>query len=280
MSVYQIITDKILEYLKHGVVPWKQPFVKGLLPRNFVTNRQYSGINLFLLNMGQFASPFWLTFKQIQANGGSIRKGEKATQIIFCKTYKVEEEKEGEIKIKNSMSMRYYWVFNLCQVDGIPEQPLPAREMKDPIQACEDVVLQMPLRPEIRNIQSQPYYNPNEDYVNIPNSSAFESSETYYSTLFHELTHSSGHPSRLNRSTIKTISPFGSHEYSKEELIAEMGSAFLCAHTGISQSTIENSASYISGWLRVLNNDPMMVIQASAQAQKAAHYILGEGNSE
>ena len=170
--------------------------------------------------------------------------------------------------------MRYYSVFNLEQTEGL-DIPKPQTRDFPPIKKAEQVIHEMPSAPVIEHNQPQAYYQPSDDVVNMPKSNLFESDEEYYSTLFHELSHSTGHESRLNRDEISKISPFGSHDYSKEELVAEMGSAFLCGCCGIEPSTIENQAAYIQNWLTKLQRNKKWLIYAAAKAQKAADFILG-----
>ena len=285
-KVYQIVTDKIIEILERGAIPWKRPWRGGAsgLPRNIVSKKPYRGINCFLLAVtGEFmgySSPYWLTYKQAQELGGYVKKGEKSTLVIFWKLWEKQDQETGqtdEIPV-----LRYYQVFNVdqCQDVTIPSDPIPGQKDLDfePIAACENVVENMPNRPEILHSTSpKAYYSPSRDVVHMPTQGKFESAEYYYNALFHELTHSTGHEKRLHRRDSDRIAAFGDPEYSKEELVAEMGAAFLCSYCEIDNLTIENSAAYIQGWLKVLRDDNKMVIQAAAQAQKAADYILVKG---
>jgi antirestriction protein ArdC len=171
--------------------------------------------------------------------------------------------------------LRYYSVFNIEQTEGIT--PPPAEETHNlfhPLANAEKIVANVPLNPDIKYGGNRAYYSVSLDYIQLPHQHTFNSIEEYYSTYFHELTHATGHSSRLSRKSILEPSYFGSHEYSKEELVAEMGAAFLCGHAGIENKTIENSAAYIQGWLRELKNDKTLLIHAAAQAQKATDYIL------
>jgi len=265
-----------MEKLEQGVIPWHRPWIDQGLPKNLVSKHDYKGINVFLLACQGYASPFWLSFKQVKEMGGHVKKGEKATMVIFWKQLDIKEVKEEGEVIKKVPCVRYYNVFNVEQAEGIPKEKVPKLETKpfNPIEACEKVVNQMPKKPVIQFRELRAYYQPSSDAVNMPKAETFESPEEYYSTLFHELSHSTGHESRLDRATIKDVSPFGSCNYSKEELIAEMGSAFLCGHCKIENKTIDNSAGYIQGWLRKLRNDKKMIVMAASQAQKAADFIL------
>jgi antirestriction protein ArdC len=238
ITVYEIINKRILELLEQGTVPWKKPW-NGVdsMPRNLVSKREYQGINLFLLNAMPFDSPYWLTFKQVVESGGNLRKGEKSTQIIFWKWLDRKDDDFDENKGKIPM-LRYYNVFNLDQTEGIksPEHAQPVKEI-NPIEKAEEVITGMPMRPDIRYGGNRAYYSPVLDYVQIPNRESFNTEEDYYCTCFHELTHATGHMNRLGRKSILEPSYFGSHEYSKEELVAEMGAAFLCGHNHPTGST-------------------------------------------
>jgi antirestriction protein ArdC len=172
--------------------------------------------------------------------------------------------------------LRYYRVFNTEQCAALDSR-IPPREVFDysPLDLAERVVKDMPDPPIIRHEGQQAYYSALVDLVTMPSKNRFHNAEGYYSTLFHELTHSTGHPSRLNRLWEPGRQPSHTGDYSKEELIAEMGASFLCDHCRIGPSTIDNSAAYIDGWLQSLQNDPHMVVYAGAKAQRAADYILG-----
>lgn len=193
------------------------------------------------------------------------------------------QDNDEHTSIKGKVPMlRYYSVFNIDQTEGIPLPPTKETINEfTPIQKAEEIISNMPQKPEIKYGGNRAYYSVDLDYVQMPNQHTFQSPEEYYSTCFHELCHASRHISRLGRKSILGPSYFGSHEYSKEELVAEMGAAFLCGFTGIKNRTIGNSAAYISGWLRELKNDKKMLVMAAAQGQKAAEYIMmKEGDEE
>ena len=281
MDVYQIVTDKIVAMLEAGVVPWRRPWTSAGLPRNLVTKKPYRGINHFLLSASMYVSPFWLTLKQANELGGSVRTGEQSTVIVFWKIDQKEGETEDTGKEENQRRflLRYYRVFNLEQCD-LPQarlDKLPKIETHehDPIEAAELIIANMPQRPELETAGSKAFYSSLTDRVTMPARELFTSAEEYYATLLHELTHSTGHAKRLARETINEAAPFGSATYSKEELCAEMGSAYLCAEAGISAPVIENQAAYVAGWLRKLRDDRKLLVYAAAQAQKAADFIMG-----
>lgn len=284
-KVYDVINSRIMELLQQGTVPWRKGWhAASNYPKNLVSKREYRGINIFLLGCQQYSSPYWLTFKQCQDKGGHVCKGEKSTPVIFWKWIDRKDADEANQEETNGKVplLRYYNVFNIEQVEGITSPPSPEAITNPftPIERADQIIAGMPLRPEIKHGGNQPAYSPMLDYVKMPEPSTFQSSEEYYSTAFHELTHSTGHSSRVGRKGILEPSYFGSHEYSKEELIAEMGAAFLCGHAGIEQRTIENSAAYIAGWLKALKNDKKLLVMAAAQAQHASDYILNRKGGE
>jgi len=282
-DAYQVITDRICELLERGEIPWERPWNSGdEMPKNLVSKKEYRGVNIWLLSAMRFTSPYWLTFKQAKELGGGVKAGERGMPVVFWKWLEVENEETGEVE--QVPFLRYYTVFNLTQCAGIPDDKIPALEEKtrpfNPIQAADKIVSDMPQRPEIRTGESRAFYNPGSDFVNMPRKELFKSDEDFYSTLFHELTHSTGHENRLNRKGIVELQGFGSHSYTKEELCAEMGSAYLCGRAGIVERTIENSAAYIQGWLKRLRSDRKFIVQAAAQAQKASDFILGKSYTD
>ncbi|MDA2930617.1 zincin-like metallopeptidase domain-containing protein [Acidobacteria bacterium AH-259-O06] len=282
---YEVITDKILEKLEQGVIPWRQPWSTEM-PKNVVSKKAYRGINVFLLGSMGYANPYWLTFRQAKQLGGHIRRGEKSTPVIFWKVYEKdtgEVAEDGESIVKRMPVLRYYSVFNVQQCEGIPEDKIPALENArdfQPIEEAEKTVQGMPNPPKIEHREARAFYRPSVDTVNMPQTEAFTGDEEYYSTLFHELTHSTGHQSRLGRLDTDNLAPFGSKDYSQEELVAEMGAAFLCGHCGIVDRILDNSASYIAGWLGRLRSDEKLIVIAGAQAQKAADFILNQGGRD
>ena len=274
---YDRITDRITALLEQGTVPWHKPWkARTGLPRNFVSKNPYRGINVFLLLAMMYESPFWLTFRQVSQLGGSVRKGEKACPVVFWKQTTTEDKESGEQKKK--YLLRFYHVFNVAQCDGLKIGAEPVQE--NVIAKPEEIVAQMPQPPVMKHGMTHAYYSPREDCVGLPPRERFERTEDYYSTVFHELVHSTGHEKRLKRSTLTESAGYGSNPYCKEELIAEMGAAFLCGLAEIGERTIDNSAAYLKGWLEQLRNDKTLIVQAAAQAQKAADFILGRTESE
>lgn len=266
-KVYEIITNKIIEQLEKGVIPWRKPWVNNGSV-NWLTQKPYRGVNSMLLEAGEYA-----TFKQITDAGGKVKKGAKSEMVVFWKMNEYETDEGETTKIP---TLRYYNVFNIAtQVEGLESKRNEESFDHDPIEAGEEILKQYMNAPELRFAPGRAYYRPSMDYVSVPNMKDYPNPNEYYSVLFHEMVHSTGHKSRLNRTGITEMAGFGSETYSKEELVAEMGAAMLCGVAKIDNHTIENSASYIASWLRKLKDDKKMVIQAAGQAQKAADYILG-----
>lgn len=278
-SVYQIVTEQVIEQLKQGVAPWRKPW-STLPPRNLLSQRAYTGLNTILLACRGYGSPYWLTFNQATRLGGHIRQGEKSALVTFWKIgeytkRKIDADGEATDEKGRSILLRYYRVFNLEQTDGIADKlGLTSVSRVPSIEQCDSIVAAMPNRPAIEQ-HSQAHYRPSTDTVGMPSRNAFGNAESYYATLFHELTHSTGHLSRVGRDGIEKLERFGSESYSREELVAELGSAMLCGVCGIAPATIENSASYLQSWINVLKSDSRMIVSASSAAQKAADYIRG-----
>ena len=279
MNVYDIITERILKKLEEGTVPWRKPWQGGDagIPRNVETGYPYRGINAFMLAAAGYASPYWLTFRQAKRRGGTVRKGEHGTLVVFWKWRDPENREDGGEDQRAVPILRYYRVFNVEQCDGvsIPVTSLAPQRAFAPIARCEEIVERMPDAPRLEHGRTHAAYLPARDTVLLPARNAFESEAAYYATLFHELAHATGHARRLARPAVMDAASFGSHAYSKEELIAEMGATFLCGHADIEAATLESAASYIDGWIRVLRGDGRLVVQAAAHAQRAADFILG-----
>jgi antirestriction protein ArdC len=272
-KVYEIITEKVVESLKKGVVPWNQPWrVTG--HRNMISKKGYRGINPFLLDLKGYKSPFWMTFNQAKGLGGTVKKGEKGTMVVFWKMLKKADANGVE---KNIPLLRYYTVFNLEQTEGIDPKNIPADEKRAhaPIADAEKVVAEFADKPPVSHGGDRACYAPLSDKIEMPHPENFKTGEGYYRTLFHEFGHSTGHAKRLAR---KDHTAFwgGKEEYAKEELVAEMTSAFLAGECQFTETVNnEDTVAYIGNWLKALNNDPTMVVSAAGQAQKAADYIRG-----
>ena len=274
-NVYEIVTSRILEQLESGIVPWRKPW-RTDPPCNLITGKEYRGINPFLLAPQGYGSRYWLTFNQANKLGGHIRKGERSSIVTFWNVgkEKIVRDADGKERKSKPFLLRFYRVFNIEQTEGIADKlglgNAPPRVAS--IDECEAIVNAMPNPPK-REQSDRAWYRPSNDTVGMPSQSLFHSSEEYYSTLFHELTHSTGHSSRIGREGIEDIAAFGSESYSREELIAEMGAAMLCGVTGISPATIPNSAAYLQSWINRLRGDSKLLVSAASAAQKAADYI-------
>lgn len=280
-KVYEIVTDKVIAALESGTVPWVKPWDPTIgAPRSMNGNRPYRGVNIFLLGLTAsahgYSSPYWGTYKHIGDLGGQVRKGEKSTLVTFFKRVTRKDE-NGEPQ--SFFMLRYFSVFNAEQADDLPERfysaPVGGGD-HSPIAEAEAIVAAYPAPPTIEHGDSAAYYRPASDLIRMPDPEAFVSTESYYSTLFHEMIHSTGHSKRLNRDTLNQAVTFGTPSYSKEELVAEMGAAMLCGVAGIdNEAGVNQSAAYIRSWLSVLKGDPKMVVQAAGKAQRAADHILG-----
>ncbi len=244
--VYEQITERIIALLAQGTVPWHKPWkARTGLPRNLVSQKHYRGINVFLLLAMNYESPFWLTFRQALQLGGAVRKGEKSCPVVFWKQATLEDKETHEPQ--KIPLLRYYHVFNVAQCDGLKIASEPVETFVNTFVKPDEIVAHMPQRPVIKYGMARAFYSPREDYVGLPVKERFEQAEGYYATLFHELVHATGHASRLNRATLTDQAGFGSNPYCKEELIAEMGAAFLCGHAEVAERTIDNSAAYLNG---------------------------------
>ncbi|MFD3002612.1 ArdC family protein [Pontibacter toksunensis] len=280
------VTNEVIAQLEQGKVPWQKPWTSYGLPRNYSSGRHYEGFNAFYLHYiteeRHFTTPYFLTFRQAKELGGHVKKGEKGTPIIY---WKIREEKDCENTLEKAEEEKehgrkfvpFIWtVFNIDQIEGV-DFALPEAVERTELQviaACQKVVERYPLpRPHIGHGGTQAYYAPVSDRVQLPELRYFVSPHAYHATLYHELIHSTGHPQRLDRFTDKATR-FGDEDYSKEELIAEMGASFLCAFTGIQEAVFENSVAYLQGWVSKFKDDKTMIIYAGTRAFKAASYIL------
>jgi antirestriction protein ArdC len=287
-SAYQVITDRIIAQLEKGTVPWHKPWTNrnadgsAAYPCNLVTGHFYRGINLFLTLASEFDSRYWLTYNQAKSLGGFIRSGEKGLPICYWQFNREQvEQPDGEITERRWAFCKTYVIFNLRQaeipgLDVATSNADPDAPKFQPIEECEKVIANWTAKPVIRYGGDRACYSPTLDIINMPTPEAFDSREEVYSTLFHECGHACTHPSRLGTQPSVGLHFMGDRSSrSKEELAAEMTAAYLCGYTGIENRTVDNSAAYIASWLKVLRNDPKMVILAGSQAQRRADYILG-----
>ena len=279
-SVYEMVTDRIISQLENNIIPWQKPWA-GIRSGSFnrISKKPYSLLNQMLLKYdGEYAS-----YKQWQDIGGHVRKGAKSEIVVFWKIQPVEEEHEdGTKEVKQIPFLRYYNVFHISQVDGV--EPLPKEELKDiePIEKAESILYDYWTREHIiieHKTGDDAYYSPSRDLIRLPLFEQFINANEYYSTAFHESVHSTMKESRCNRAEERKdkLVAFGSEDYSKEELVAEIGSANLMNIIGIETSgTFQNSTAYIQNWLSALRSDARFIVSAASKAEKAVKYILNE----
>lgn len=277
INVYEMVTERIIEQLEKGIIVWEKPWhctKSGAFNR--ISKKPYSLLNQMLLqNRGEYAS-----FKQWQSLGGKVRKGEKAEIVVFWKMQIVEETKEDGTKVERTIPLlRYYNVFHISQVDGVEPLEAEAFTEHEPIAEAEKIIEAYKTRERlqiIETVSNEAFYSPIRDYIKVPCKEQYQNIEEFYSTLFHEVVHSTGHKSRLDRLETGANASFGSETYSKEELVAEIGSATLLNMLKIeTPKTFKNSSAYIQSWLKVLRSDNRFIISASSKAEKAVNYIIG-----
>ena len=276
-DIYQEVTDRIIEQLKEGEIPWNKPWT-GIASGAFnrISKKPYSLLNQMLLSKsGEYAS-----YKQWQSLGGQVRKGEKSEIVVFWKIIQVEEENsKGETVKKSIPILKYYRVFHISQVDGVKPLENSIAIEHEPIEVAENIKRGFMEREgiDIHEVAGdRAFYSVACDHIVMPLMEQFKDVAEYYSTLFHEMTHSCGAKHRLGRFDMDAkIAAFGSPEYSKEELIAECGSAMLMSHCGIeTENTFRNSAAYIQGWLAALSNDKKLIVSAASRAEKSVKWVL------
>ncbi len=275
-DLHQQITDRILEAMETAQATGKRLWgSQPSLPLNFATGKPYTGINTLILWAAGlkhgYASPYWLTYKQAAEQGGQVRKGEHGELCVFYKPWETEQTNDtGETETKRGAVLKSFRVFNLDQIDGITA---PAREERPAFVALQEAERILAASPAPIHLGgTQAYYHLATDTIHLPERERFTSPEAFYSVALHELTHSSGHPSRLDRTFGKR---FGDEAYAMEELVAEMGSAFLNAELGIINATLEDHADYLASWVKILKSDRKAILTAAAQAAKAQAFIRG-----
>ena len=281
-DVYQNVSDKIIEALETGTPPWIHPWQSSAgdwRPANLSSGRRYSGVNVLLLNMTAMHSGYavnrWLTFQQARSLGAHVRKGEAGTEVVFFKMHEfgagpTESGSPGDRKV--IPLLRSFTVFNADQIDDLPAALMPAPAVVHEWQACEAAeAILATSGANIRHGGSKAFYSPGEDRIQLPERSAFATAMDFSHVALHELTHWTGHPSRCNR----TLSGRQHIEaYAMEELVAEMGSAFLTDHCGLPGQL--QHAAYIETWLMALKNDKRLIFTAASQAQKASDFLIGQ----
>lgn len=279
-SIYETVTNRILSQLETGQIPWRKTWTTGL-PKSLTTGKEYRGINILSLGLAAHSSRYWVTYRQAIHLGGHVRKGEKATPVVYWKRRTEMDLKKLRAKTgKESFAPFFPFVsavFNLDQVEGIARPEDDVRQLPHrPMEIADMVFDVMPDKPQIEHSAThQPAYMPSLDVVQLPHLSQFDSGDAYYATLFHELVHSTGHAKRLNR--FEQAQGDRIEQYSFEELIAEFGAAFLCGFAGIQNpETDALQVGYIQGWMKALRNDSRLAVRAASAAQAAADYIRGK----
>lgn len=284
MNVYEIVTQRIIEQLNDGIIPWLKPWY-GTTERaqNYVSRKPYSLLNQMLLG----GSGYYMTYKQVMDKGGKVKKGSHANVVVFWKMLPVDEkQKDGTTKKKLIPMLRYYNVFAQSDIEGIDFPEIKHNNEAKPEESADNIIKAYIDREEtLKFITDQDgnraFYSPANDEIHVPAINQFAHVEEYYSTAFHEMTHSTGHTSRLNREFKSARTAKGEEVYSKEELIAELGAAALVNHAGLeSKFSFTNSAAYIKSWLSVLANDPKFIVSASSRAEKAVNFILNGKTAE
>ena len=285
-NIYEMITERITEQLSKGVVPWHQPWVGGTaVAISYRSRKPYSMLNQLLLGKpGE-----WLTWNEIQALGGKVRKGAKSSFCVWTKSFtaKVETENEDgetEVRREECRYLKWYKVFHLDDCEGIPTkiEPVVPNPDLNPIAEAEAVIAgylsrEPHLKFQCDQESASAYYSPSRDMVVVPMLSQYQVTEEYYSTTFHELTHSTMHKDRCDRRAENKLAAFGNKDYSREELVAEIGSAMLCRKAGLeSEKAFNNSVAYIKSWLKALKDDAKMIAWAACRAEAAAKFILNE----
>lgn len=280
-NLYEDVTTRIIAELEAGRLPWVQPWGKAgtgpCLPHNAVCGRVYSGINILLLwgaaQERGFAAQGWLTFRQALEAGGSVRKGERGTTVFYADRFVPSGEKARAAECGDDAKavpfLKRFTVFNVAQCDGLGALDVVFDPLSESalVPRAEAVIAASGVPFRIGGAEA--YYAPEPDFVMVPPQRAFHVPINFYRTALHELTHATGHPKRLGR---KLLNPFGSKDYAREELVAEMGSAFLCAALGIAPTV--RHADYIGSWLEVLREDNKAIFHAASLASKAADWLL------
>ncbi|MBE5810361.1 MAG: DUF1738 domain-containing protein [Clostridiales bacterium] len=275
MDIYATVTERIIEQMEQGIIPWQKPWISNSKAVSHATGKPYSLLNQMLLGRpGEY-----LTFKQCQEAGGHVKKGEKSSVVVFWKWIEQEDEETGETK--EIPFLRYYNVFHIDQCEGIQAQYTTESHFPDgasTVETAQEIIYDYLEREGVKLTHSEgdrAFYRPSTDEIILPLRKQFVSTAEYYGTVFHELTHSTGHPSRLNR--LDKVAAFGSDVYSKEELVAQIGAAALINHIGLETSTsFSNNAAYIQNWLSVLKGDKRFIVSAAGKAEKAVNLILNK----
>ena len=281
-DIYSIVTNLITQQLEQGTVPWKRPWHNPGVPRNLVTQRPYRGINHLLLKTANYFENEFVTFRQVQDLGGTIKKGEKGVLIVYWLWHEdLPPARKLDVRAKSVPTLRYYFVWNVSQCNGLAHQHTPLLfKAGEPFEMCERILSEMPDPPKIVHNEPEAYYQIWGDFINLPKKELFASQDGYWLTLLHEVIHYTGAAHRLNRKELVEQTNFASDTYSIEELTAELGACYLAAHVGLSPQSFTNNAAYIKHWLAKLKEDNRLIVYAAARAQRAVNYILNIKDDE
>lgn len=279
-DIYQQITDRIVSKLEQGVIPWKKPFttLNKSYPKNFVSKKVYNGANFFLTLLEGRNTPYWLTYNQAKQLGGNVKKGESGIPIVY---FQFIEKTNDKGELYSYPIVKHSTVFNLEQVEGIVNpfeaemENLIVKSTFNKIEECERLIemFNVKVPPVKHSLMENAYYSPMQDFICMPLKERFKEEQFYYSTLFHEIAHSTGHESRLARQGIVKPNKKGSPEYAREELVAELSASFICAEAGIVKETEENTTAYIQSWLNALKNDNKIVYDAMRDSFKVLEHL-------
>jgi antirestriction protein ArdC len=279
LDIAQLITDSIIAELEKGATPWVKPWktLRGTpgagMPYNPVTGTIYRGVNHFWLSMQPYEIPYYMTFKQVQALGGSVKAGSKGVPVVFWSVNKKDsKDSNGDTVTSSYAFIKHYYVFNVSQcedvtIPALPEIPEPSFNASEDVMAVVD---RLALQGGLSHGGDSAYFRPSTDSIAMPPIAAFDAPEHYHATLLHECVHATGAKHRLDRDFSKSRR-FGDEHYAAEELVAELGAAMLCAKLGINGDL--RHAGYIENWLKALRNDKRYILTASAQAQKALDFL-------
>ena len=277
-DIYTEVTNRIVAALEQGTPPWVCPWRQGsALPNNLATGKAYRGVNVLILAVEAMSRNFtdnrWLTFRQANTLGARVRQGEHGTVIVFYRMHEINDTTDGFEELSGEVRkiplLKTYVVFNADQLNGLPDRfVLPPLQPWQPLNVAEQLITQTDAL--ICHGGNQAFYRPSSDTIQLPPMSSFAHADDYYATALHELTHWTGHSTRLNRLSVQRQ---GVEAYAFEELVAEIGAAFLCAQCGL-DGVVEH-ASYIETWLNALRRDKRLIFVAAGAAQKAADWVMG-----
>ena len=267
-NVHTIFNDKLMEYLKKGIVPWHVDWRKAGIPTNLLTRNPYRGINVMLLAALGYERNLFLTEKQLKEIDGAIKPGERPNIVVYWNNQK----KEGETETSTEPRMRFYTLYNVSQCVGISLEMMESAEVH-PIEMCAEIVERMPHQPTIRHKEAAAYYDPTVDVVNIPKQGTFKNDADYYAALLHQLVHSTGHHTRLDRMGLVQMPEFGCSPFTMEELVAEIATSYLLSYVG-AEAVFYPTSDYLTGWLEKFQGDRYFIFNAASLAQKAVDFIF------